>query len=334
MLRESRSGSAGIACEKSRLLLLYTPYRRRESQEANVEINLLNEFVVFSKYLNYTAAAKELFIAQSTLSVHMYKLEESTHLDVINHTYPPSLTPAGNAFLRGAQAVLDAYNKMMRNAKDAAGREPLVRIYNPEQPNDAFFSMLNKATVKFVFASTSKSSDLFESLAEGSVDVGFVTDFRGDEEAMARARRLGIATRPVLKHRISFASMEGNPLRADEPLTRERLAGCLLELGEGAFFDQWKTTVVNALNADGADREYNFRLSSPNEYYNMRFADFSPMIQVCETDSLANALAGRNDVAIFDLVDGAPVEFDLLACYRENDDSPTLKRFLEDIASV
>ena len=37
----------------------------------------LREFVVFSRHLSFTEAAKELFIAQSTLSTHIAALEKA-----------------------------------------------------------------------------------------------------------------------------------------------------------------------------------------------------------------------------------------------------------------
>ena len=60
----------------------------------------LREFVVFSRYLSFTDAAKELFIAQSTLSTHIAALESDVGFSLIDRKAGNRLTDKGARFSR------------------------------------------------------------------------------------------------------------------------------------------------------------------------------------------------------------------------------------------
>ena len=55
----------------------------------------LREFVVFSRHLSFTEAAKELFIAQSTLSTHIAALESDVGFSLIDRKAGNRLTDKG-----------------------------------------------------------------------------------------------------------------------------------------------------------------------------------------------------------------------------------------------
>ena len=63
----------------------------------------LREFAVFSRYLSFTDAAKELFIAQSTLSTHTAALESDVGFSLIDRKAGNRLTDKGAVFLDGAR---------------------------------------------------------------------------------------------------------------------------------------------------------------------------------------------------------------------------------------
>lgn len=58
----------------------------------------LREFAVFSRYLSFTDAAKELFIAQSTLSTHIAALESDVGFSLIDRKAGNRLTDKGAVF--------------------------------------------------------------------------------------------------------------------------------------------------------------------------------------------------------------------------------------------
>ncbi len=78
-----------------------------------MELEHLKEFIVFAKSLNYSAAAKELYIAQPTLSQHISKLSTEVGQPLVSQKGASHLTPAGNVLLVYAQAITAEYEKMM-----------------------------------------------------------------------------------------------------------------------------------------------------------------------------------------------------------------------------
>ena len=67
----------------------------------------LREFAVLAQHLNFTIAAKELFIAQSTLSAHVAQLEEELGFALLERKGEVRLTVAGSMFLEKAEEALD-----------------------------------------------------------------------------------------------------------------------------------------------------------------------------------------------------------------------------------
>lgn len=97
-----------------------------------MEVNHLREFVVLAKTMNFTAAAKELFLAQSTLSQHMRKLESDLGFSLIDRTTAASLTPQGELFLLRCQLLLHSLDDTLRECRamsQESSRLP-IRVYN------------------------------------------------------------------------------------------------------------------------------------------------------------------------------------------------------------
>ncbi len=81
-----------------------------------MEIELLNEFLMLAKCLNYRNAAEKLYISQSVLSRHIQKLE--TILDVAlfeRDKHSVILTQAGQMFVKDAQSIIAEYNKALKH---------------------------------------------------------------------------------------------------------------------------------------------------------------------------------------------------------------------------
>lgn len=65
-----------------------------------MEIKYLEDLIVFSKTLNYSAAAKELFITQSALSQRIAKMERELGFDLVTHGKNPPAHHCRKYFLR------------------------------------------------------------------------------------------------------------------------------------------------------------------------------------------------------------------------------------------
>lgn len=76
-------------------------------------MNFLNleYFLIAAEELNFTRAAKHLYISQQSLSNHIAKLEEHFGLQLFDRTPPMTLTSAGISLAKRARSLLDAKNE-------------------------------------------------------------------------------------------------------------------------------------------------------------------------------------------------------------------------------
>jgi DNA-binding transcriptional LysR family regulator len=75
----------------------------------------LYEFLVLSQTLNYSKAAKLLFISQASLSRHIDQLEEELGCQLLTRsTHSVALTPAGNLFRSDAAHLVEKYDDALK----------------------------------------------------------------------------------------------------------------------------------------------------------------------------------------------------------------------------
>lgn len=83
-------------------------------------INFLNleYFLVAAEELNFTKAAKKLFISQQSLSSHISKLESDLDVQLFNRTAPLTLTPEGKSLVKNVVKILDLKKQSMKELSD------------------------------------------------------------------------------------------------------------------------------------------------------------------------------------------------------------------------
>lgn len=83
-------------------------------------INFLNleYFLVAAEELNFTKAAKRLFISQQSLSCHISKLENDLEVELFDRTMPLTLTPAGKSLVKSATKMLDLKKQSIKELAD------------------------------------------------------------------------------------------------------------------------------------------------------------------------------------------------------------------------
>lgn len=79
--------------------------------------SLIDEFILFSKYLSFTETAKALGITEPTLSKHMQQLESALEIKLIARRRKNALTPAGDYFLRNIYALNERYETIVENCQ-------------------------------------------------------------------------------------------------------------------------------------------------------------------------------------------------------------------------
>ena len=84
-----------------------------------MELNLLAEFVLLARHLNFSRAAQELNLTQPTLSRHIVQLEEELGVQLFRRDRQSvALTEAGRLFLPEASAVMARYEAARRRLQE------------------------------------------------------------------------------------------------------------------------------------------------------------------------------------------------------------------------
>lgn len=96
-----------------------------------MELRQLHYFMKLAEILNYSAASRELFITQSTLSQQIINLEGEFGVRLFNrNSHAVSLTPAGEALRPLAQATLDAAERCRKRMEElsAVDKSHIVKL--------------------------------------------------------------------------------------------------------------------------------------------------------------------------------------------------------------
>lgn len=149
-------------------------------------MNFLNlkYFLVAAEEMNFTKAAKKLYISQQSLSNHIAKLEEYFGVQLFDRGTPLTLTAAGQSLMKNAQVIIEAKNQAeleLQDIKDFKSADLTVGV-----PNTRGAMILPPLLARFhrefpqvrlhLFEGTSKA--ITEALYKGKIDftLGFALD--------------------------------------------------------------------------------------------------------------------------------------------------------------
>ncbi|MGE0116986.1 MAG: LysR substrate-binding domain-containing protein [Dongiaceae bacterium] len=149
-----------------------------------MDIDLLKTFVAICDSKSFTAAARQVGRTQSAVSLQMRRLEESLGRPLFLRGAPgATLTEHGVLLLPNARRILAAVNEALASF-DRATVEGIVVVGMPDDyaPRilvpvlSAFASLYPAAAIDLV---VDESRTLVKRLADGSVDLAFVTEGEG-----------------------------------------------------------------------------------------------------------------------------------------------------------
>lgn len=129
---------------------------------------------------NFSQAARQLNISQSTLSQYIQKLEKEIGVSLFDRSVTPlKLTQYGEIYASGARKIMEAYAETLDGICDAdAGAFGSVRIgLSPSRAGfmlprviGEFRELYPDVTLKFI---ESKSKDIMKNLDEGNIDFAY-----------------------------------------------------------------------------------------------------------------------------------------------------------------
>lgn len=157
-------------------------------------MNFLNleYFLVTAEELNFTRAAKRLYVSQQSLSKHIAKLEEHFGVQLFDRTPPLTLTPAGISLVKSAQKLISIKNEAeveLNDIKDFRSGSLSIGVTHSRGTVILPFVLpaFHRAYphIKLNLFESGTSQELDEALLSGRVDltIGFKPTHRSNVES-------------------------------------------------------------------------------------------------------------------------------------------------------
>lgn len=99
-----------------------------------MDLRYLQEFLSFAEDMNYSAAAKRLFISRPTLSEHLSALESELQCQLIDHGTKPQLTHQGRKFLQTAKDFLQQWDEIVSEYSTIASNLLTIKVSSTNLP--------------------------------------------------------------------------------------------------------------------------------------------------------------------------------------------------------
>ncbi|MBR2790619.1 MAG: LysR family transcriptional regulator [Eggerthellaceae bacterium] len=205
-----------------------------------MQLEHLREFVVFCESVNYTKAAKRLYIAQPTLIQHVSGLEKALGLSLVTHDGNPQITETGRLFCAEMTEVLHSYDEAIARCQRRNDEEMRqVRIANVRTTLDiSFFTKkLGEDAPHYRFVDFDANSyDEFELLDKGVADFSltFASRKHGGLFNGIDLNAYGFIPQPPLT--VSVLMTRSHPLSRCDRITLDMLNGYSLTAADTMFY--------------------------------------------------------------------------------------------------
>ncbi|MFJ8063657.1 LysR family transcriptional regulator [Psychrobacillus sp. NPDC096426] len=155
-----------------------------------MEIRQLRYFISVAEHLNFTQAAKKLFVAQPAISQQIASLEKKMGLKLFERDkHSVRLTHAGKVFLDDAIELLEKTEESINRAKKAAvgeiGHLSIGFLYAPVK--NFLPSFIKSFREKYPSVQISmnhyQTAEVIEKLTNNDVDIAFIMSFKPEDRA-------------------------------------------------------------------------------------------------------------------------------------------------------
>lgn len=303
-----------------------------------MKLETLREFVMVAKHLNITRAAQELYLSQPSLSGRMSALEKELGYPVLDRSHNRiALTPAGAVLLDYAQRIIELYDEALTKSEGAAQLLPSVKVA-ALAPTSPYRSALPEyEALPYSFVDLGLNTTAIDALQQGLIDLAIESDYSVVEALRAEGKDIGISYKRIGEDGCFIALMASHPLASKRLLARHDLDGQTVIINSGFHFDRWSKMVQKLL---GDDIKLGFRMNTLDSISNLSFVDLGASLYICGDKASRALLAQRDDVVLFDRIDGAALTLPIALVYRTEDrheDSPVrcfIDAFLERLHSA
>lgn len=233
-----------------------------------MKIDNMKEFIVFSEYMNFTSAAKNLFTTQPALSYRISCMEKEIGFCLIDRAETGlRLTPAGRQFLSESQEIVHKYEKMLSQCIETSKRTEKLVFEHPAgtitaaQEFESCVSLFARTNpnVDISFSRTdghSLKSVLLENVADGGVI--FTDSCYSDDPSFREC--LDLISLPSKKE-IGFCAWvhESSPLATKDHLYAKDIDGCCLAMQADAYFQIARDSIKEIFKPYGVKLNYRLK---------------------------------------------------------------------------
>ncbi len=217
-----------------------------------MNVEHLNEFVVFTQRMSYAKAASELFLTQSSLSKHIRQLETELGFPLVYKSRNKVITtPAGGCFFNGLVPLLERFNELRQECQTIhENSQSSLTILEPPYSDVAgaeMFMLLDgfksrHPHVGFKFARLHGSSTL-EALAGGKIDL--LLEYRcGDVKGLrAEYHAKGFFVAHLLKTPVKLWCDSGHPLAGFDSIKAKQLKSVPIMTSSDIYSPMRKATL-------------------------------------------------------------------------------------------
>jgi DNA-binding transcriptional LysR family regulator len=237
-------------------------------------MDILREYVAFSKHLNISAAARELNISQPTLSKHLMELERELNTALIVHGKDMRLTPAGKIFLKEAGLLLHQFDRAKKKIRDTAHYESSVITIEDPISFDILQQAIGRAidispefgtSINISLVST-QGRTAIEAIVDGLVDIAFVFACPCTPIDSAHSKKQIIYV-PLAKDRLRVRMNPDHPLAQKESIHFRDLQDVALMVPANKVYDDWRTIITEIFAKNGLTPNFNMRsVQTINEF--------------------------------------------------------------------
>lgn len=180
-----------------------------------MDIRQLQCFICVAERLNFTEAAKHLYLTQSTVSQQIADLEKQLDVKLfIRNTHSVQLTAAGSVFLEEAYALSAKSQEAVKRARQtASGFAGSLKIAYLESTTQNFLPQVIKSFRKNypnvnLHLDIRNWEELNRAIVQGDIDIGFTVSY-------ALRNWTGILTKTIYTDHLCAVLPAGHPLASE-----------------------------------------------------------------------------------------------------------------------
>lgn len=300
-----------------------------------MEIEHLREFVVFAETMNYSIAAKKLFIAQPTLSQHIRKIEKELGFELVARGGTPELTDEGIEFHVRIQRLLHDYDGIVASCSKPTSQASVRILDFPDFPDIPISEALSADTACKIervsdYEALQRFTE-FELLDDGVVDIAFA--FSADESTPALpsgANPLDYRFASLAPVRLLFCMPADHPLASfssigDAPAER----WALVEDGSPLLASSAQA-IYDALSANGRNF-YSIKARGASVFQSLKFGTDYMCVLFEKARQSAEPIANEHGFVIKQF-DDIPGTIHCFAVCRSDNTNPNVIKIMDDIA--